>query len=145
MDWESRRNAQEPHIILVDTTVWIDFFEGKDTSFRHHLHDWIEQGNAAALTSLHLTEILQGTKNDMEFERIKRYLLNLPIIPINDLKTYIHAAKIYRICRQKGETVRKTADCLIAAIAIENDLPLFHNDRDFDKIASCTRLRIYKP
>ncbi|MBI4208271.1 MAG: PIN domain nuclease [Deltaproteobacteria bacterium] len=131
-------------MILVDTTVWIDFFEGKETPFRHKLHDWIEEGNPAALTSLHLTEILQGTKNDIEFERTKRYLLNLPILPIDDLQTYIHAAKIYRICRQQGETVRKTADCLVAAVAIENDLPLFHNDRDFDKIASCTPLKIFK-
>lgn len=131
-------------MILVDSTVWIDFLEGKETFFRYKLHDLIEGEEGICLTSIQLTEVLQGTDNDIEFEKTKRYLIEFPTFIIDKLETYIHAAKIYRLCRQRGKIVRKTADCLIAAVAIENDLPLFHNDRDFDKIASCTSLKIFK-
>jgi predicted nucleic acid-binding protein len=130
-------------MILVDSTVWIDFFRGVDSVFRMKLHELIAQEEDVCLTAIHLTEILQGIKNDLEFERTKRYLLWFPIIPLQNLETHIHAAKIFRICRRSGHTVRKTVDCLIAAMAIEQDLILFHNDRDFDRIAACTSLKVF--
>lgn len=132
-------------MILVDSTVWIDFFEGVDSGFRKTLHQLIEQEDDVCLTTIHLTEILQGITSDTEFEQTKRALLSFPIVPLKDTNTYIHAAKIYRTCRRSGKTVRKTMDCLIAAVAIENGLALFHNDRDFDKIAACTKLKTYVP
>ena len=130
-------------MILTDTTVWIDFFKGTRSVFLRKLHEMIEQEEDLCLTGIHVTEILQGIKNDVEFERTKRHLLSFPIFLIQDIETHLHAARIYRSCRKRGKTVRKTADCLIAATAIENDLILFHNDRDFDTIASCTRLKVY--
>lgn len=129
-------------MILVDSTIWIDFLKGADSIFRKKLRQLIEQEEDVCLTTIHLTEILQGIKSEIEFEQTKRYLLTFPIFLSKDIHTYIHAARIYRICRQRGKAVRKTVDCLIAAVAIENDLTLLHNDRDFDKIAGCTKLKV---
>jgi len=71
-------------------------------------------------------------------------LVEFPIYRPQGVETYLEAAKIYRTCREKGRTVRKTADCIIAAICIENDFLLFHKDRDFDRIKECTTLRVIK-
>lgn len=130
-------------MILVDSTIWIDFFKGADSIFRGKLRQLIEREEDVCLTAIHLAEILQGITDDAEFERAKRHLLSFPIFLLKDVETYLHAARIYRICRRSGKTVRKTMDCLIAAVAIENDLVLFHNDRDFDKIAACTGLKVF--
>ncbi len=131
-------------MILVDTSVWIDLFRGIPSVHRRKLHRLIEGEEDLCLTAIHLTEILQGIQSDAEFERIKRYLLAFPIFNATELETTIHAAKIYRTCRRGGNTVRKTVDCIIAAVAIEHDLILFHNDRDFEKIAACTSLRVLR-
>lgn len=130
-------------MILVDTTVWVDFFRRTDSRFGKALHRLIDEERDLCLTAIHLTEILQGIKDDLSHERIKRHLLSFPIFQPDGLATYLHAADIHRTCRRKGKTIRKTVDCLIAAIAIENNLRLFHNDRDFNHIAHCTRLKIY--
>ncbi len=131
-------------MILVDSSVWIDFFNGTDSVFRKKLHQLIEEEEEElCLSAIHLTEILQGIKSGTEFERTKRHLLSFPVFLLKNTNTHIRAAKIYRACRQSGKTVRKTMDCLIAAVAVENGLTLFHNDRDFDKIAACTKLKTY--
>lgn len=131
-------------MILVDSTVWIDFFKGTDSIFRRKLHQLIEEEEGVCLTAINLTEILQGIRSDTEFERTRRYLILFPLFYARNLDTYIHAAKIYRTCRRSGNTVRKTVDCLIAAIAIENNLTLLHNDRDFDKVTACTKLKVFQ-
>ncbi|HLF87213.1 MAG TPA: PIN domain nuclease [Nitrospiria bacterium] len=131
-------------MILVDSTVWIDFFNGTDSIFRRKLHQLIEEEEGVYLTAINLTEILQGISSDTDFERTRRYLLLFPLLYARNLDTYIHAAKIYRTCRRSGKTVRKTVDCLIAAIAIENNLTLLHNDHDFDKIAACSKLKVFQ-
>lgn len=129
-------------MILVDTSVWIDFLQGKDTGYRHTLHNLINKEEEICLTGIILTEILQGIHDDKTCQEMKRYLLEFPIYEAEGVNTYIEAAGIYRACSKRGKTVRKTIDCLIAAIAIENDLTLFHNDRDFNSIAECTELKI---
>ncbi len=130
-------------MILVDTTVWVDFFRGTDSRFGRTLRRLLEQEEDLCLTGIHLTEILQGVRDDLSHQQIRRRLLAFPIYQPEGVSTYLHAADIYRYCRKKGKTVRKTVDCIIAAVAIENNLRLFHNDRDFNQIASCTRLRTY--
>ena len=130
-------------MILVDTTIWIDFLQGTKSIFRKRLHQLIEQEEDLCLTAINLTEILQGIQIDTDFERTRRYLLSFPLFLVKDIDTHIHAARIYRACRRSGKTVRKTVDCIIAAVAIENDLTLFHNDRDFGKIAACTNLKVF--
>ncbi|HEY5647896.1 MAG TPA: PIN domain nuclease, partial [Nitrospiria bacterium] len=107
------------------------------------LHRLLDREEDLCLTGIHLTEILQGIKDDVSHRRIRRRLLAFPVYQPEGVSTYLHAADIYRHCRKKGKTVRKTVDCIIAAVAIENNLRLLHNDRDFNQIAQCTRLKVY--
>lgn len=128
--------------ILVDTSVWVDFLKGADSRERRALHRLIEEEADLALTGIILTETLQGIRGDKEFDEVKESLLAFPLYPPKDFETYLKAADIYRDCRKRGKTVRKTVDCLIAAICLEHDLILFHKDRDFDHIADCTELKV---
>lgn len=129
-------------MILVDTSIWIDFLRGNNSIYHHTLHNLIEKEEDVCISGIIFTEILQGIKNDKFFSEIKRYLLEFPIYNPKSIDTYIFAANIFRQCGKKGKTVRKTVDCLIAAIAIENGLILLHNDRDFDSIKQCADLRV---
>jgi predicted nucleic acid-binding protein len=88
-----------------------------------------------ALTDFILCEILQGIREDAAFERTRGLLLLYPILRLERLATFEHAARLYRTCRKRGLTIRKTIDCLIAALCIEEDVELFHKDADFDAIA----------
>lgn len=131
-------------MILVDTSIWIDFFNKKDSPQAKKLKTLLEQEESLCLADLILTEILQGIKDDDSFETARNYLLYFPIFRPKSLDTYIRAAQVYRLCRKMGFPVRKTIDALIASIALENDLEIFHNNRDFDNISRCTKLKIFK-
>jgi len=131
-------------MILVDTSIWIDFFRSAGSRPRNVLHNLIEQEGDICLVDIILTEILQGIKEDKEFEEVRDCLLEFPIYSARDIGTFVKAAQIYRICRRRGKTVNKTIDCLIASIAIENQFELFHNDSDFDLISECTELRVFE-
>jgi len=127
-------------MILVDTSVWIDFLIGKDTPHRRLLHRLIESDEDIYITEIILTEILQGIRDDALYETTKDYLLEFPVITPKGIESYISAADIYRKCRKKGKTVRKTVDCIIAAIVRENDVKLLHNNADFGVIKMCIGL-----
>ncbi len=131
-------------MILVDTSVWIDFLNGANSKERHILHRLIKDEEDISLTEIILIEILQGIKDDENFKRVKGYLLEFPIHKPKGTETYLKAAEIYRDCRKKGKTVRKTVDCIISAICIENGLTLFHKDNDFDIIEGCAGLKVLR-
>ena len=131
-------------MIVVDTTVWIDFFNGAGTPEDHHLQQLITVGRSLALTDLIFCETLQGIREDTAFEQTRGLLLLYPILRMERLATCQHAAQIYRTCRRRGLTVRKTINCLIAALCIEADVELFHKDSDFDAIAQVVPLRVYR-
>lgn len=131
-------------MILVDTSVWIDFFKGNETSEHIILRNLIESEQDIALTGIILTELLQGIGEDHQFQRLRNYFFEFDFFEPNGIKTYLKAAQIYRKCRKSGRTIRKTVDSLIAAICIEHALTLLHKDRDFDAIASCTNLKTLK-
>lgn len=130
-------------MILVDTSVWIEFFNGIDSVVVHLLEDLIGAEEEVCISEFILTEVLQGFKNDRDFELARKHLLEFPIYTLKGMYSYIQAAQIYRRCRKEGITVRKTADCIIAQTAIQNKLILLHDDSDFDKIASVYPLKIY--
>lgn len=132
-------------MIVVDTTVWVDFFKGANTPEAHHLQELIIEDRSIALTDLIFCEILQGIRADREYERIRQILLEYPIFQMDQLALVEQAAMIYRTCRKRGLTIRKTVDCYIAAVCIDNDLELFHKDLDFDHIARVTPLDIHPP
>jgi len=127
-------------VILVDTSVWIDFLIGRDTSHRHLLHRLIESEEDICITEIILTEILQGIRDDALYETAKDYLLEFPVIKPKGIDSYVAAADIYRKCRKQGKTVRKTVDCIIAAIVRENNVTLLHNDTDFGVIKTSVGL-----
>jgi len=129
--------------MIVDTSVWIDFFKGNDTRQQRLLSQLIEDEEDIAITEIILTEILQGIKADRDYKKIKALLLDFPVYKARGTGTYLQAARIFRKCRKKGKTVRKTVDCIISSICIENNQELLHNDRDFDQIESCTALKCY--
>ena len=131
-------------MILVDTSVWIDFLNGANTKERHALHRLIEEEEDISITEIILTEILQGIKEDKNFKRVKDSLLEFPIHKPKGTATYLKAAGIYRDCRKKGKTVRKTVDCITAAICIENNITLLHKDSDFDIIEGCVGLKVLR-
>ncbi len=132
-------------MIVVDTTVWIDFLESRETEFDLHLKELIEREEPLALTDVIYCEVLQGILDDKKFRRTREILLAYPIFRVRGLRTFEHAAQIYRDCRKKGFTIRKTVDCVIAATCLEADVELYHNDRDFEAIARVKQLKVYRP
>ncbi|MCF8084212.1 MAG: PIN domain nuclease [Deltaproteobacteria bacterium] len=129
--------------ILVDTSVWIDFFNGFSSAPQVALRELLKAEEEVCISGYILAETLQGFKDETEFKLAKRHLLHLPILGLSIPDAYISAASLYRTCRKQGATIRKTADCLIAQTAIQYGMPLLHNDKDFDRIASVSSLRIY--
>jgi len=119
--------------MLIDTTVWIDFFANKPTHQTIYLEQLISDREDIYLCGIILTEILQGIKNSKEYHQIEKSLRPILFVDMTQ-STFILAANIYRKLRTQGVTIRKTADCMIAAVAIENGLTLLHNDKDFNPI-----------
>lgn len=132
-------------MIVVDTTVWIDLLEARATSFDLHLTQLIADDAPVALTDVIYCEVLQGIRDESTFHGIRDLLHHFPILQVNGLQTFDHAASIYRTCRKRGFTIRSTVDCVIAATCLEAGAELYHNDRDFETIAKVHGLRIYRP
>ena len=130
-------------MIVVDTSVWIDVLAGHDGKAAVRCVELIERGEPVALTDVIYAELLQGVRDDAEAARLDGHLRAFPILRLGGLDDFALAAEIYRTARRSGITIRKTLDCLIAAPCIRTGAPLLHADADFDRLASCTALRIY--
>jgi len=121
---------------LVDTSVWIDFFRQRKTLAVDKLYQLIEFNQNYGITALIYQEIIQGASSETDFYNLSNYLTSqIFFSPKYPLETHQQAGHIYFNCRRKGITIRSTIDCLIAQIAIEHDLILLHNDKDFEQIA----------
>lgn len=121
-------------MILVDTSVWIDFFAGRDQPHVARLEQYILDEEDLAMCGIVLTEILQGIADDNTYRRVRRYLQPLIMLPLPET-VFVKAADIYRKLRKRGITIRKTNDCIIAAMVLEHHCRLLHNDRDFEPMA----------
>lgn len=132
-------------MIVVDTSVWIDFFRDTTTWQVEHLAQLITDDEPVALTDIVLTEILQGLPTDREARRVERRLLAFDVLRLDALDDFRRAASLYRQARAKGVTIRRTLDCLIASVCVRDDVPLLHADTDFDHLATCTDLRVVAP
>lgn len=130
-------------MIVVDTSVWIDVLNDTPAPQAQRCVELIESGEPIALTDVILTEVLQGLRSDREAALVERHLRAFPILRLEDLEDFALAAKLYREARRAGVTIRKTLDCLIAAPCVRTGAPLLHADHDFDRLASCTPLRIW--
>lgn len=130
-------------MILVDTSVWIDYFASKPFSHVGLLEKLILDDEDICTCGIVLTEILQGIRNDIEFNKTRKLLECLVFLPMS-YSTYIKSAKLYRTLRKNGITIKRVMDCLIATVAIENDIPILHNDKDFLLIESQSKLKTYR-
>lgn len=130
-------------MVMVDTTVWIDFFGGKSQPHVKLLETLINERDDICICGIILTEILQGIREDTAYKKTKRLLENLIFLPMH-YSSFVLSAEIYRKLRRKGITIRKTMDCMIAAVAIENDIALVHNDRDFIPIEKHFGMKMLK-
>lgn len=127
--------------IIFDTSVWIELIQQKTTARALLLKEYIRENKPVWLTPTILQEVLQGTKNNQEFEQLKNALLGFNCLLLNPIEVSIESAQLYRSLRQKGVTIRKANDCLIAAYAIHFSIEICHNDVDFDQIAQHSSLK----
>jgi predicted nucleic acid-binding protein len=131
-------------VIIVDTTVWIDYLGGKTTTATA----WLDQElgrQRLGLTDLILCEVLQGIREQAEFTRVRDHLLRFKVFPGGGVNLAIAAAQNYRILRQRGYTVYKTIDCWIATFCLEGAHQLLHHDRDFDAFEKVLGLQVIHP
>lgn len=128
-------------MVLVDTTVWIDFFTARSAPHVDALLRLIENEEDLCLCGIIIAEVLQGIRSDEDYIKTKDYLDDLVFLPMQQA-TFVRAAEFYRSLRKRGVTIRKPVDCMIASVAIEHNIPLLHNDRDFDFMAKYSKLRI---
>ena len=129
-------------MVLVDTTVWVDFFADRNESHVVALQELIENEEDLCLCGIILAEVLQGIRSDTDYIETKDYFDDLIFLPMRQA-TFVRSAEIYRSLRKRGLTIRKPVDCMIASVAIEYDTRLLHNDRDFDYIFKHSKLRVY--
>ena len=132
-------------MILVDTSVLIGYFKGSKGTPYDKMNYLVDNEIPFGICYYVYQELLQGALNEKEFNLLKDYLDSIPFYDLRYGKeSFENAALMYMNCRKKGVTVRSTMDLLIAEIAIENDLYLFHNDNDYTNIAKVYKnLKIY--
>jgi predicted nucleic acid-binding protein len=118
-------------VILVDSSVWIDYFRGKVTPQADRL-DALLGSEPLAIGDLILTEVLQGFDSERDFDRAQKLLARLEVMDLGGREIAIQAARNFRTLRRRGVTVGKTIDMLIATRCIESGLALLYSDRDFD-------------
>jgi len=116
---------------IVDSSVWIDYFNGKVTPQTDLLHAALGQ-RPIGLGDIILAEVLQGFRRQEDFEAARDALLRFPVFVMGGVEIAIKSAENFRYLRRRGVTVRKTVDCLIATFVMENDFALLYSDRDFD-------------
>ena len=109
-----------------------------------HLERLIGENKDICVCGVILTEVLQGVREDKDYADVStrfEFFIYLPMAQ----RTFKKAAEMYRVPRRKGITIRNAVDCMIAAVAIEHDIPLLHNDRDFEPISQHCGLKVIDP
>lgn len=127
-------------MVLVDTTVWIDFFAARSMAQVETLEKLIKDREDICICGVILTEVLQGIRKDSEFQKTRDQFSHLIFLPMH-YSVFLRSAEIFRKLRRKGITIRRSVDCMIASVAIENDVPLLHNDKDFQPIQKHCQLK----
>lgn len=118
-------------MILVDSSVWITYLNGKATKETEFLGSILGK-TPIILPDLVYAEILQGYREDFVFRETKKFLDEFPFAILGSKELALSSAQNYRFLRKKGITIRKTIDCYIASYCILKNIQLLHSDRDFD-------------
>ena len=125
---------------LVDTSVWLDFFRNRSTQAVTQFEEILDNNLPFGITSVIYQEVLQGADSQRDFSKLQNYLATQKFYhPLDPILSYEQAAGLYLTCRRQGITIRGSIDCLIAQIAIEHNLHLLHNDRDFTQMATINK------
>ncbi len=127
-------------MIFVDSSVWIDYFNGKSTPEVMKL-DSLLGVESISTGDLILVEVLQGFRNDKDYKIAKNLITSLTVFNLLDSNSAIKSANNFRALRKKGITVRKTVDSIIATFCIQNKLSLLHSDKDFKPFHKHLRLK----
>jgi predicted nucleic acid-binding protein len=130
-------------MVIVDTTVWIDYFRGIENAQSLWLEGQAES-KRLGLTDLILSEVLQGIRDDREFLSVQAELLKFEMYAAGGIDLAVRAAQNFRTLRKKGFTIRRIADCWIATFCIREGHELLHRDRDFEPFESELGLRVVK-
>lgn len=130
-------------MILVDSSVWIDYFNGVNTP-QVDVLDGILGQELIIIGDLILTEVLQGFSKDTDFNTAKKVFENMPYFDLVGKKIALMSAENYRYLKKKGITVRKTVDVIIGTFCIVNDFILLHSDKDYDPMEKQLGLKIYR-
>ena len=131
-------------MVIVDTTVWIDYFN----DIRNPETDWLDvelDRQRLGLTDIILCEVLQGVRDDAAAATVERQLFGLEVFETGGVDLARASAKNYRMLRSRGHTVRKTIDCLIATFCLRERHSLLHRDRDFDPFERLLNLSVIHP
>lgn len=131
-------------MVLVDTSILIDYFKGVENESIEKFNLVLKKEIPFGINHFIYLEVLQGSSTVKDYRILKKYLDTQTFYDLkNSRESYAEAAKMYLKLRQKGVTVKSTIDCLIARVAIENDLFLLHNDMDFTRISKHFPLKIW--
>jgi predicted nucleic acid-binding protein len=128
---------------IVDTSVWVDYLNKRLNKRTLALNDLLDN-ESIIMPPLIMQEVLQGINEDSVFTLVRDTFLGFNFLEYNIVEAHLKAALLFRFLRKKGVTIRKPNDCLIAWLCINFNIPLLHNDKDFDNIAKHTTLKIYK-
>jgi predicted nucleic acid-binding protein len=131
-------------VVIVDTTVWIDYFHGVDNSETTWLEAELDR-QRLGLTDIILCQVLQGVRDDAAAKDVERCLLRLEVFDTGGVALAREAARNYRSLRSRGHAVRRTIDCLIATFCLREQHSLLHRDRDFDPFEEFLRLPVIHP
>jgi predicted nucleic acid-binding protein len=128
-------------MVVVDTSVWVDFFRGTETQEVRRLERFLEESEDICTCGVILSEVLQGIRGDSEYARtLSRF--NTFLYLEAPRSAFVTAAEIYRGLRRRGITVSKPLDCMIAAVAMQHNVSLLHADSDFNPIARFCGLKV---
>ena len=131
-------------VVLVDTTVWVDFFNDRNTPHVQTVEHLVAEEEDICTCGVILAEVLQGIREDADYRRTSSRFDSFLFLPM-ERHTFVRAAEVYRSLRRRGITIRKPVDCMIAAVAIEHGIARLHNDKDFDPIEKFCSLKVLNP
>ena len=129
-------------MILADTSAWIEYLRATGSVTDLHMIELVKRPDDLLITEVVVMEVLAGARRGVDQVRLKQLLYRHSLAGLDGLPDFEVAALLYLTCRQAGETVRKMTDCMIAAVAIRNEVELLAVDRDFEAIARHTQLRL---
>lgn len=129
-------------MILVDSSAWVEFLRETGSSTHRSLRSVLQGDEQVAWTDVVAMEILAGARDDADRDRLRRLLYGQHFLGVDGPADYESAAELYRVCRREGETPRRLVDCLIAVVAIRNNVELLCRDADFEVIARHAPLRL---